>query len=33
MTVTIEWPEGTGTSQQTFTQLVVSYDQDLQVGL
>lgn len=33
MTVTIEWPEGTGTSSQTFTQLLVNYDQELNAGI
>ncbi len=29
MKVTIEWPEGKGTSRQTFSELLVDYDQDL----
>lgn len=33
MTVTVEWPEGTGTSSQAFTQLVVNYDVDLSIAL
>ena len=33
MKVTIEWPEGSGTSQQTFSELLVDYDQELNAGL
>lgn len=33
MKVTIEWPEGKGTSQQTFSELLVDYDQDFNVGI
>ncbi len=33
MTVTIEWPEGTGTSSQTFTQLLVNYDSELKLSI
>jgi len=33
MTVTIEWPDGGGTSTQTFTQLLVSYDEELSVAI
>lgn len=33
MTVTIEWPDGEGTTSQTFTQLVVNYDAELNVGI
>jgi prepilin-type N-terminal cleavage/methylation domain-containing protein len=33
MKVTIEWPDGKGTSNQTFAQLLVNYDQELNVGL
>lgn len=32
MKVTIEWPEGNGTSQQEFSQLLVNYDQELNTG-
>jgi type II secretory pathway pseudopilin PulG len=31
MIVTIEWPDGTGTSSQTFTQLLVNYDAEFQL--
>lgn len=33
MKVTIEWPEGKGTSNQTFTQLLVNYDTDFNVSI
>lgn len=33
MKVTIEWPEGTGTSSQTFTQLLVNYDAEFNMAL
>lgn len=33
MTVTIEWPEGTGTTAQSFTQLIVNYDEEVKLGL
>ncbi len=33
MTVTIEWPEGTGTSTQTFTQLLVNYDTEFKLSI
>ncbi len=33
MQVTIEWPEGTGTSTQTFSQLLVNSDQELTLSL
>jgi Tfp pilus assembly protein PilV len=33
MRITIEWPEGSGTTQQTFSQLLVNYDQELNLGV
>lgn len=33
MTVTIEWPEGEGTTAQTFTQLIVNYDEEVKLGI
>mgnify|MGYP003343075034 FL=1 len=33
MKVTIEWPDGNGTSSQTFSQLLVNYDQDFNVSI
>jgi prepilin-type N-terminal cleavage/methylation domain-containing protein len=33
MTVKVEWPEGSGTSAQTFTELLVNYDNDFAQGL
>jgi prepilin-type N-terminal cleavage/methylation domain-containing protein len=33
MTVTIEWPDGGGSSSQTFTQLLVNYDEELSVAI
>lgn len=33
MTVTIEWADGGGTSSQSFTQLLVSYDEELSVSI
>ncbi|HEY8279046.1 MAG TPA: type II secretion system protein [Bdellovibrionota bacterium] len=33
MTVTIEWPEGSGTTSQTFTELLVNYDAELTVAI
>jgi hypothetical protein len=33
MTVTIEWPDGKGTTTQTFTQLLVNYDTELNLSL
>jgi prepilin-type N-terminal cleavage/methylation domain-containing protein len=33
MTVTIEWPEGSGTTTQSFNELLVNYDTELTTGL
>ena len=33
MTVTIEWPEGTGVSNQTFSQLLVNYDTEFNIAI
>ena len=33
MKVTIEWPDGNGTSTQTFSQLLVNYDQDFNISI
>ncbi len=33
MTVTVEWPEGNGTSSQSFSQLMVNYDAEFATSL
>jgi hypothetical protein len=33
MTVTVEWPEGSGNTSQTFTELLVNYDAEFSTGL
>jgi Tfp pilus assembly protein PilV len=33
MTVTIEWPDGAGTSSQTFSQLLVNYDTEFSLAI
>lgn len=33
LTITLEWPEGKGTTTQTFTELFVNYDQEISTGL
>jgi len=33
MKVTVEWPDGKGSSNQTFSELLVNYDQELNVGI
>ena len=33
MTVTVEWPEGSGTTGQTFTEFLVNYDQEISTGI